>query len=254
MKIRMLGSALGLADGRQNLTSYLINDRVAIDAGGLGCLSPLVLQKQVEHVFLSHSHIDHIATLPLFLDNVYVPGPQCPTIYASPTVLDILQKDLFNERVWPDLARLSVEESMFLRTMALRDEQPVGIAGLRITPISVDHVVPTHGFLVEDDRSAALIVSDSGPTKRIWELANACPNLRAVYIECSFPNSLEWLAIKTKHLSPNLFARELTKLQRPARAVAVHIKPAHYETVTLELQQLNLPNLEIGGGDAVWQL
>lgn len=253
MKIRLLGSSVGVPDGRQNLTSFLINDRVAIDAGALGCLSPLALQKQIEHVFLSHSHIDHIATLPLFLDNVYVPGPSCPTVYGSAIVLESLQRDIFNERVWPDLTRLSAEESMFLRSVTLRDEHPVSAGNLRITPVPVDHVVPTHGFLIEDDCSAILVVSDSGPTERIWEVANACPNLRAVFMECSFPNALEWLALKTKHLSPNLFQQELLKLKRPARVIAVHIKTGHHAAVTAELQQIKFPNFEIGGGDCQWE-
>lgn len=253
MKIRLLGSAVGVADGRQNLTTLLINDRVAIDAGSLGCLSPLEAQRNVEHVFLSHSHIDHIATLPLFLDNVYAPGPQCPTIYGSSSVLDCLRRDIFNERVWPDLERLSAEESMFLKTVELQDEQPVSAAGLTVTPIPVDHVVPTQGFLIEDDRTAVLVVSDTGPTERIWERANACAKLRAVFLECSFPNGMEWLSLKTKHLSPALFAREVAKLQRPAQVIAVHIKTGHHATVIAELQGMKLPNLQIGGYDCEWQ-
>jgi ribonuclease BN (tRNA processing enzyme) len=249
VKIRQVGSSTGVFDGRQHLTTFLINDCVAVDAGCLGWLSPVSLQKQVRHVFLSHCHIDHIASLPVFLDNVYSSGVECPQVYANEHTLECLQSDIFNERVWPDLIRLSVEENPFLQLHALEDEVTVKVAGLKITPIRVNHVVPTYGFLIEDEATAVLIVSDTGPTERIWEVANATPRLGAIFLECSFPDSTESLASRTRHLSPRSFLREVRKYKGTAQIIAVHIKAAHYETVTRELQQLNLPHFRIGGND-----
>lgn len=252
MKIRLVGSAVGVPDGRQNLTTYLVGEHVAIDAGGLGLVSPVERQKNIDHVFLSHSHIDHVATLPIFLDNVFVPGPRCPYIYASESVQECLQRDFFNERIWPDLTRISTEESAFFRNVALHAEQPVQVAGLTITPVPVDHVVPTFGFVIDDGTAAVVIVSDSGPTERIWQFANTLPHLRAVFVECSFPNALEWLAVKTKHLTPSLLERELQKLMRPAAVFAVHIKSGYYNTVESELRTAQLPHVRIAGADAEW--
>lgn len=249
MKIRQVGSSTGLLDGRQHLTTFLINDCVAVDAGCLGWISPVSLQKQVRHVFLSHCHIDHIASLPVFLDNVYSSGVECPQVYANEHTLESLQSDIFNERVWPDLIRLSEKEAPFLQLHALEDEVTVKVAGLEITPIRVNHVVPTHGFLIQDETTAVLIVSDTGPTERIWEIANATPQLGAIFLECSFPDSMESLASRTRHLSPSSFLREVQKYKGTAPIIAVHIKAAHYETVTRELQRLNLPRFQIGGND-----
>lgn len=252
MKIRLIGSTVGVNDGRQHLTSYLVNDRVAVDAGGLGFLSPLELQKQVTHVLLSHSHIDHLASLPIFLDNVYVPGPTCPTIHASQTTLDCLTGDIFNERIWPDVARISREESMFVRLQPIAAGQTLSLEGLRIEPVDVDHIVPTLGFFLSDDRDTILIVSDTGPTDQVWERANACPNLRMVFLECSFANSLEWLALKTKHLTPRLFGAELDKLRARVPVVAVHIKASQYDTVATELRALGRAEVIVGGADREW--
>jgi ribonuclease BN (tRNA processing enzyme) len=249
VKIRQVGSAVGLTDGRQHLTTFLINDFIAVDAGCLGYLSPVSLQRQIKHVFLSHCHIDHIGSLPIFLDNVFSPGPECPHVYANSFTLRCLHDDIFNERIWPDLGRISEEHQPFLQIRQLQDEQPVFVGDLRVTPIPVDHVVPTHGFLIEDESTAVMIVSDTGPTDRIWEIANQTPRLAAIFLECSFPNSMEWLAVRTKHLSPNLFQQEISKFRGTAQIIAVHIKAAQHSEVVQELSTLNLPSLAIGGGD-----
>lgn len=254
MRIRQIGSAVGVVDGHQNLTSFVINDVIAIDAGCLGFLSPLKEQQAVKHVFLSHSHIDHVGSLPCFLDNIYQPDSRCPVLYSSKAVLESLRQDLFNDRIWPNLERISSPESAFFQTHELMSERPVSVAGLTVTPIDVNHVVPTHGFLVQESSGkAVLFVSDSGPTDRIWEIANSTPGLQYVFLECSFPNSMEWLALKTKHLSPALFQREIAKLQRKVQIVAVHIKTSFHDVVIQELRELGLKNLQIGGGDQVWE-
>ncbi len=245
MKVQCVPSSVGASNNHPILATYLINDVVAIDAGSLGLLSPLSAQRQVRHVFLSHSHLDHVATLPVFIDNVYVHGPDCPDIYGHPSTFDSLRRDFFNDRIWPDMIRLSGEESPFLRLNELVEEQPVEIAGLRITPIALKHVVPTYGFLIEElaTQTAVLFVSDSSPSERIWEIANQCKDLKAVFLEASFPNSFRWLADKAAHLTPALFAEEVKKLTADVPIYAIHIKIAFADQIVSELNALNLMNL-----------
>jgi hypothetical protein len=102
------------------------------------------------------------------------------------------------------------------------------------------------GFILEDDEAAIAIVSDTNPTNRIWEVINEQRNLKAVLLEASFPNHMEWLAERAMHLTPELFAGELQKLKQPAQVIAIHIKTAFDEQIKQELADLNLPNVEIG--------
>src|SRR5437773_947422 len=100
----MLGAQGG---DQQFLTSFLVNDTVAIDAGALGFFRKAEEQARVKHVFLSHSHIDHTASLPVFLENVFEGGTEGVNVYGSQSVLDCLQTDMFNDRIWPDFIRFS---------------------------------------------------------------------------------------------------------------------------------------------------
>lgn len=257
MKVRQLGSTDASVEVRQHLTTFIINDTIAIDAGCLGLSAPVSMQGQIKHVLISHSHLDHIATLPLFLDNVFQPNNDCPTIYASRDVWYALKTDVMNERLWPDLSRIGSEEFRFFREQELVSEVPIQVDGLTITPVGVDHTVPTQGFLIEDSRSAIVIASDTCPTQRLWELANRSgfrEKLRLVFLECSFPDNYEWLAIKSKHLCSRLFALELAKLSpgAPFETVAVHLKAMMDERIRSELMSLGLPQLTIGSQDQTW--
>ena len=246
MKITLVESSVGHGPRQQILASYIVNDSIVIDAGSIGFVSPLDVQKQVKHVFISHSHTDHLASLPIFIDNVYVPSPECPMVYGNADVLDCLQKHVFNERIWPDMIRLSGEETPFLKMQEIQSETTVEVDGVKITPVALDHIVPAMGFILEDDEAAIAIVSDTNPTNRIWEVINEQQNLQAVLLEASFPNHKGWLAEKAMHLTPEMFAGELAKLTQPARIIAIHIKTAFDEQIKKELTELNLPNVEIG--------
>lgn len=246
MKVELLPSAVGESDTKQFCIAAIVNDTVAIDAGTIGLLWPLKRQMQIQHVFLSHSHIDHVASLPLFLDNIYELGPRCPSVYACEATSKCLREDMFNDRLWPDFIRLSEEESPFLSLQTLKSEVPVKLPDLTVTPIPLHHIVPTMSFVVQDNDCAVAFVSDTTPTTRVWEVLAATPNLRAVFLECSFPNSHRWLADKAGHLCPSLFEKELSKLREDVRVIAVHLKPCFFEEIKSELIAIPRPNVEIG--------
>jgi cAMP phosphodiesterase len=253
MKVQLINSAVGMPEGRQYAMSCVVNETVALDAGCIGFVSPLAAQKRIAHIFLSHTHIDHVASLPVFLDNVYEPGCSCPTVYGSRTVLDCLQEHFFNDCVWPDLVRVSNEETPFLRLQPLESGTAVCVNGLTITPVELNHVIPTMGFVVDDGRTAVATVWDTLPTEEIWKRANSIPHLKGVFLEASFPDSMEWLAQKTGHLTTRMFCDELQKLEREVHVVAVHIKPAFREVILSELAEWALPHVEVGSPGAVYQ-
>lgn len=248
VKITLVPSAVSAGVGGRGsfVTSYVIDEVVAIDAGGLGFLGDLAAQCRIGHIFLTHSHLDHIASLPMFLETVYQSSERCVTIYASADTLACLKRDVFNDRVWPDFFSISKNGPPFLRIEVLEEGRPVDVAGLRITPIAVDHVVPTFGFLVEAPGVAVAIPSDTGPTATFWAIAEAAADLKAVFLDASFPNAMEDLALASKHLTPKLFAAEAAKLARDVPFIAVHIKPRYYDTVVAELTSLSLKHVRVG--------
>lgn len=249
MKIIALTSCTDDDVARQYAVTYVVNDCIAIDAGCLGVALPMHRQKQIRHVILSHSHADHTASLPLFLDNVYEPGPECVSIHASAATWEALRGDVFNERTWPALERIAASESPFFQPHPLEPESAIELAGLRIEPVLLDHAVPTVGFILEDfEGNQVAIVSDTGPTERIWERLRERSNVRAVLLDVSFPERLRWLANKSRHLCPSLAANEMRKCPRVQAWYAIHLKPAFFEEIRREVEQLNcgLCCLEVG--------
>lgn len=246
MKIRLLGSSVQDPARRQYVSSYLINGSVAIDVGCLGFYGTPQAQEAIKHVFLTHSHIDHTASLPIFVENAWTPAGNCARIYGIPETLDSVQKHIFNNVIWPDFVALSRNMPPFLHLCPIESGVPVEADGLRITAIPVNHVVPTVGYVVSDGESAVIFGGDSGPTNRIWEVAHQTPKLRAVLLEACFPNALTSLAQASLHLTPEMFRGEIAKMPAGVRVVAVHIKVRYREAVISELHALQLPNLEIG--------
>lgn len=244
MDVELLPSSVPASDA-QFLVSFLINGTVAIDAGPLGLLADLDRQRRVRHVFLTHEHIDHVATLPIFLENVFEPGPDCVELLAAPDVLDFVQRDIFNGRVWPDFFALSAGTDRFVQRTPVEPGRAIQRAGLSITPLPVSHAVDTLGYVVDDGRTAVAFPSDTGPTDAFWRHLAAAPRLEAVFLEVSFPDSQAALAATTGHHCPATFAAEIRKLDRPVRWIVVHRKPRYADEIARDLAALALPGVEL---------
>lgn len=246
MKIVILGSSSQGTAQRQYVSTYLINQTVAIDAGCLGFYGSPEEQEAVRHLFLTHAHADHTASLPFFLENVWTPSPDCPSIYGSRETLDTIRRCLLNGEVWPDLVALSERMPPFLRLQPLEPEVPVEAGGLTILPVPVSHVVPTFGYVVRDGPAVVIFGGDSGPTERLWEVARETPGLKAVFLEVSFPNRMKAVAEASLHLTPDMFGREAAKSPAGTRVIAVHLKVRYREEIVRELDALGFPFLETG--------
>lgn len=247
MKITLLPSGMS-AGGvllSQYLTSFLVNDHVAIDAGSLGFYRNPAEQAAVRHVFLSHSHLDHWASLPTFLVNVVGMGNGPVHLYASEDVLTCLREDVFNTRVWPNFLTMTHEGRPFVVPHTIGGGQAMTVEGLRITPVPVNHTVPTLGFILEDATSAIVIASDTAATTEIWQRANATANLKAIFLEATVPDELARLADVAKHLTPATFVSEMDKVTRPATFLAVHLSARARDQVIAELIAHGRSNLEI---------
>jgi ribonuclease BN (tRNA processing enzyme) len=242
MKIQVLGGFGGESiDCR--MTSLLINDRVALDAGSLAQALAVDEQVKVHSIVLSHSHMDHTNSLPFFIENVYGKSNGAIRIHSSPATIYAIRKYLFNNATWPDFTRLPNHLLPAVQFEELADEVPVELDGISFTPIPVDHLVPTHGFLLRHGRSAVLWSSDTGPTTRFWEVANQTPDLKALCIEVSFDNALQEIADVSLHLTPQTLERELQKLERKVPILLHHLKPPCIGRICAEVKALGNPDI-----------
>jgi ribonuclease BN (tRNA processing enzyme) len=221
------------------MTCLLINDRIVLDAGSLTQTLPIERQVGLHTIVLTHSHIDHTNCLPFFIENVYGKTDRPIEVHASAPTLYAIRKYLFNNDTWPDFTRLPNHLLPALRFEELQKERPLVVDGVSFTPIAVDHLIPTFGFLIEQNGVAILWSSDTGPTTRLWEVANATPNLKAIFVETSFDNALQDVADVSLHLTPRTLESELRKLHRKVPVLLHHLKPPCVERIHAEVRQLH---------------
>jgi len=243
MEVQVLG-AYGGESPECRLTCLLINGSTALDAGSLSQALPIERQAGVRTIVLSHSHMDHTSALPFFIENVFGKTEGAIDLYASAATIYAIRKHLFNNDTWPDFTRLPNHLVPAIRFHEFADEVPFVVEGVSYTPIRVNHVVPTHGFLIQQEGAALLWSSDTGATERLWEIANATANLRAVALETSFDNAYQDLADMSLHLTPQGLASELKKLQRRVPVLVHHLKPAFIEKIRQEIAELGNPDVE----------
>jgi ribonuclease BN (tRNA processing enzyme) len=240
MIVRMLGPTIGDAVA---LSSYLVNGATLVDCGGAGLCGDFARQAGVRDIFLTHGHLDHVASLPILLDNVYGLGAP-PTVHATESTLEVLKRDVFNDHLWPDLSALSRRIPPFMEVRPLTCGAAVAVPGLRVTGVPVDHVVPTTAYILEEPGAAAAIITDTAPTDAIWERLAETPNLRAVFLECSFPEELASIAEVSKHMTPSLFAAQADRRPPGSTLYAIHLKPRHHGRIVEQLRRF-CPHAEI---------
>ncbi len=254
LKVRLLPSTAGKPSQLQCLTSFLLNDRVSVDGGSLGFALDPTEMAVVRHIIITHTHSDHTASLPIFIAEAYVSLDGPVTVYGTAEVIATLREHVFNDKVWPNFERIPLMNGKpTLEFYTLEPGATVSIDGLQVTPVPVNHVVPTTGLIVASDSVAALFTSDTYVTDEIWEVGKTIENLKAVFVDISFPDELAKLAADSKHLTPRLLVSELEKLQRDVEVYAVHIKPTNRDDVIRQLSQLNNPQIRVAELDREYQ-
>lgn len=247
MKIQLLPSSFdekGRATLEQRLTCFLIDDRVAVDAGSIAIALSNAQRGTVRDVIVTHPHMDHIASLPIFVDDLFAELDQPIHIHATEEVIDSLERDVFNGSVYPRFAQLENSKGRVMEYVPIRLGEEFSVAHLRVTAVRVNHIVPTVGLLVSDGKSTVAFSSDTAETDELWTLINRTPKLDAILIEASFPNAMHQLAAVSKHLTPASLSHELKKLTHNGMDIlAVHLKAAFREILLKELAALNIPKL-----------
>ena len=226
---------------------FLVNDELMVDAGTLACSLTLEEQQRVKHILLSHLHLDHIKGLPPLVDNLIGLIDHQVVVASLSSVIDGLQKHVFNDMVFPNFFNLKVPRHSILKAQGLEAGKEVSVSpGVSVTPIPVNHTVETVGFVIRDETAAWIYSGDTHHTEEIWKVAAQTTNLKGVFIEVSFPDSMMDIAILSKHLTPMLLAQEYRKIGKPDLPLYVyHMKPTVRDRIIQEIAQLDIPHVTI---------
>jgi ribonuclease BN (tRNA processing enzyme) len=228
----------------QRLTCFLIDERVAVDAGSIAIALTDAQRNKVRDIIVTHPHMDHIASLPIFVDDLFAQLEEPVRIYATEEVIALLERDVFNNNVYPRFSEMENSKGRVMEYIPIRLGEEFSVAHLRATAVRVNHIVPTIGLVISDGKSTVAFSSDTAETDAFWTLINERPTLDALMIEASFPDSMRELAEASKHLTPASMKRELQKLNHNGMDIlAVHLKAAYRETLIRELDALKIPRL-----------
>jgi cAMP phosphodiesterase len=237
----------GRASARQHLMSLIIDDRVAIDAGSLAFSCSNLQRSQVRDVVLTHPHLDHIAGLPLFIDDLFASLTEPVRVHATDEIIEIMERDVFNWSVYPRFSDLSNDNGRVMEYREFECGKPFDAAHLTITGVAVNHQVAACGYVVSDGKLSIGITGDTAETDDVWAAFNRAADLRAIFVECAFPNELNELAGVSYHLTPRKLEHELGKLDADCEVYVINLKPMYREKVIEELRSISrVKILEVG--------
>ena len=237
MRLRVLGCSGGIGGRHLRTTSFLVDSDVLIDAGtGVGDLS-LAELTLIDHVFISHSHLDHVTSIPFLVDTVGGMRSRPITVYATSATIEILRNHVFNWSIWPDFTEIPTPEAPFLRYEEIELGAPVVLAGRRITAIPARHTVPAVGYHLDSGAASLVFTGDTGPNEALWQVVNGIGNLRYLIIETAFSNKERDIAVASRHLCPQMLAEELEKMQGTPQVYITHLKPGEGALTMKEIGQ-----------------
>ena len=237
MRLRVLGCSGGIGGRHLRTTSFLLDGDVLIDAGtGVGDLT-LAELSQIDHIFITHSHLDHVTSIPFLVDTVGGMRARPLTIYATRATIEILKNHLFNWAIWPDFTEIPTPEAPFMRYREMEVGATVTLGNRRITAIPARHTVPAVGYHLDSGAASLVFTGDTGQNDALWRIVNRIANLKFLIIETAFSNKERQLAEVSRHLCPATLAEELAKLERTPEIYITHLKPGEIEPTMLEIEE-----------------
>jgi ribonuclease BN (tRNA processing enzyme) len=247
MKIR----ALGVYGGRSNskaLSCFQLGENILFDAGNIFPQLNTSPEK-IDHIFITHSHLDHVVEIPFLVDKVFTLRERPIYLYANRATIEALKVHIMNDSIWPDFANLKLPKSGLpaIEYIELKEEEEVRIGEFTIIPILAVHTVPTYGYLIKNSVCGVIYSGDTYSNPALWERIDGDPSIKSVIIDVSFPSELEDLARASKHYTPEILKRDLEHLTREDLDIYVyHFKPNFAEKITKELFNIGCKILDDG--------
>lgn len=248
MEIEVLG-CFGGVDTKHNPVTFLVDGKYLLDGGSIVKELSLERQQKIQGVFITHCHLDHIKDLCFLADNLVLLGKGPVNVYGLSEVLDMLKKYVMNNKIWPDFFEIKSKKGESILNL-----MPIS-AGLKVSLnrtytielVKTDHSCESSAYILGKNNKYIAYSGDTGPTERLWQKINENPNVKAVFIEISFPNRMKDLAILTGHLTPELFVKETKKLKNPEKVkfYIFHMKPPLLDEIKKEICNLNMENVTV---------
>ncbi|MGV3725715.1 3',5'-cyclic-nucleotide phosphodiesterase [Hydrogenophaga sp.] len=243
MRVRVLGCSGAIAQGCRT-TSFLLDDNVLIDAGtGVGDLT-LDEMARVDHVLLTHSHLDHVAALPLMLDAVAarrLAGGAAPLqVHALPGTIAALKVHIFNNLIWPDFSAIPSVDTPLMRFVSIAVGEVLQVGGKAVEVLPAVHTVPAVGFAAATASGHWVFSGDTGRNPAFWQRVNQLPVAQLV-IETAFSDRENELAQRSLHLAPGMLAQELAQIDTRHRypIYITHTKPAETGLIMQEIRRFD---------------
>ena len=237
MRLRVLGCSGGIGGRLLRTTSFLVDSDILIDAGtGVGDLT-LAELSQIDTIFITHSHLDHVTSIPFLVDTVGGMRSKPLLVYATRATIEIMRNHLFNWSIWPDFSEIPSAEAPFLRYEEIAVGETVRLGTRSITALPARHTVPAVGYHLDSGAASLVFTGDTGPNDALWREVNRITNLKFLIIETAFSNKERALAEMSRHLCPATLAEELEKLELDAEVYITHLKPGEIEPTMLEIAE-----------------
>lgn len=239
MKLRVLGCSGAIAKDCRT-TSFLVDSAVLIDAGtGVGDLT-LDEMRSIDHVFLTHSHLDHIAALPLMVDAIASQRRNPVCIHALAGTIAALKTHIFNDVIWPDFSRIPSASAPFVTFHEIAMGEVVEVGNLRIEAMPAVHTVPACGYAVSAGGPCWVFTGDTERNPAFWQRLETM-DVAMLVIETAFSNREQDLARRSLHLSPMALADELGHLptHRKLPIYITHTKPSETVLIMAEIEQFD---------------
>ncbi len=245
MKIKVLGT-FGSEGQGQRPSAFLVDDRVLVDAGTVGGALSVSEQIEIQHALLTHAHLDHTAGLAFLTDTLaMVAADRKVTASSIAPVVEALRTHAFNDLLWPDFTNIPSPGQPVLGFRTLPEEAESRVGQLWVTPVPVEHTVATTGFVIHDGETGFVFSGDTGPTRRIWQVAREMRGLKALIVETAFPSRLAVLAKASGHLTPEMLRQEIDKMPQDIPIWIYHIKPQLYQETAEELANIDPTRIHI---------
>lgn len=248
MIVRIVGGHGGVAPGFR-ATSFLIDGKLLIDAGSVASGLLIDEQVQIDNILISHPHLDHINELAFLSDNCFGLKGKPFEVFSNNEVIDAIRKHLMNDVIWPDFSKLPNEKNPTIHFNEILPEVEITLGDYKILPVHVNHYCGAFGFIIERKGRAVMFTQDTGPTKRIWEIAKTYKNLKAIFTEVSFPNALSKVAQDSRHHTPKTLNEEISKMPADLPIFLSHLKPNYQAQLYLEVEALGNDRINIMGVD-----